>query len=595
MALPTNTFFDESYYLLSNPDVFAGVLKGEIRSGYDHFLQFGAREGRNPSQVFSSSFYLSQYPDVAAAVANGSLRSGYQHFVDFGAKEGRNPIPFFNSNYYLTQYPDIAAAVANGSISSAYNHFLAFGAKEGRNPSTLFNTSLYLSQNPDVANAVSTGQISAFEHFILYGQDENRPGVPGNRFNIEFDYSFDTNGFFADPTRRTVLEAAANIWGKYIQDEFKNVPAGIEFRLQNPQTGVFEVATLNSEVDDLRIYVGASPTAFGDISDALASSSTAGDDADGTIFSNRLNGSKFQPFVGTLSFNSTLNWFFDSTPDTSNDIPSGSLDFFSVTLHEIGHILGIGGAPIFQQLGNGGVFNGVNAKNVNGGNPIPLETDLSHIKDGFLSDGQPVLMDPTYPNTRIAPTRADLALLADIGYRIPNFQPQGTTLPISTPNDDTIFGTLANDVINGNAGNDYLLGNNGADILRGGAGNDIVSGQDGNDILYGDRGNDRVDGGLGNDVLIGGLGDDDIFTGDGKDRIIYEFGKDRIADFSAPQDILQIGNVSTFKTGADIFNAISNTGKSDNGQLFSVITITSQNTITIFHDAALTAANFIVA
>lgn len=594
MALPTNTFFDENYYRLYNPDIFAGILKGEISNGYDHFLQFGAREGRNPSQVFNSSFYLTQYPDVAAAVANGNLSSAYQHFVNFGAREGRNPSQIFSSSYYLTQYPDIAAAVANGSIRSAFDHFLEFGAKEGRNPSPLFNSSLYLSQNQDVANAVSTGQISAFEHFILYGQDENRPGVPANQFNIEFDYSFDTNGFFAESARKTALEAAGNIWESYIQDEFKNVPAGTVFRLSNPQTGVFQEVNLTSDIDDLRIYVGASTTPFGELTDALAAASTEGYDADGSVYNARLNGSKFQPFVGTLSFNSTLNWFFDSTPNTSNDIPNGSLDFLSVALHEIGHILGIGGATIFQTLGAGGAFNGLNAKNVNGGNPIPLEADLGHIKDGFLSDGQPVLMDPTYPNTRIAPTRADLALLADIGYRIPNFQPQGSLLPISTPNDDVIFGTLVNDVINGNAGNDEILGNNGADILRGGAGNDIVSGQDGNDILYGDRGNDRVDGGLGDDILIGGAGDDTITGSGGKDRIIYESGKDRIADFVVSQDIIQVASSLGFSSGADVFRAINQSGKSDNGLLFSVVTVNSENTITIFHDAALTASNFTV-
>lgn len=594
MALPTNTFFDESYYLLNNPDIFAAVLKGQVRNGYEHFVQFGAREGRTPSQVFSSNFYLSQYPDVAAGVANGSLRSGYEHFVQFGAREGRDGSPLFSSNFYLNKYPDIAASVANGSIRSAFDHFLEFGAKEGRDPSLLFSSSVYLSQNPDVANAASTGQISAFEHYILYGQEENRSGVAANKFDIEFDYTFDNSGFFADPSRKATLQAAANIWKASIQDEFKNIPVGNQFRLPHPQTGEIQDVTLSSEIDDLRIYVGAAPTPFGDLTDALAAATTEGFDSEASIYNARLNGSKFQPFIGVLSFNSTLNWFFDPTPNTSDDIPNGSQDFFSVALHEMGHILGIGSAPIFRQLGNGGLFNGPNAKNVNGGNPLPLESELGHIKDGYLSDGQPVLMDPTYPNNRIIPTRADLALLADIGYRIPNFQPQGSTLPISTPNADNIFGTVANDVLNGNAGNDNLLGNNGADILRGGGGDDIVSGEDGNDILYGDRANDRVDGGLGDDILFGGLGDDTITGGGGRDTFIYESGRDRIPDFSVSGDIVQVGSGLGFTTGADVFRAINQTGRTDNNLLFSVVTVNSQNTITIVHDTALTAANFTV-
>lgn len=594
MTLPINTFFDENFYRLNNLDAYAAILKGEIRSGYDHFIQSGARENRAPSQVFNSNYYLNQYPDVASAIGNGIFRSAYDHFLQYGAREGRNPISLFSSSYYLSRYPDIGSAVNNGTFRSAYDHFLEYGAREGRDPSPLFDTTLYLSQNPDIAGAVNRGEISAFEHFIVYGQDENRPGVPINSFNIQFDYSFDTNGFFTDQTRKSVLEAAADVWEFYIKDEFKNVPAGTQFSIANPQNGGFQEVTLTSDIDDLRIYLGAAPTPFGDVTDALAASAVEGYDVDGSIYNARLNGSKFQPFAGTLSFNSSTNWFFDPTPNTSNDIPNGRTDFFSVALHEIGHILGIGPSAIFQQLGAGASFNGPNARAVNGGNPIPLEEDLGHVRNGVLSDGQPVLMDPTYPDTRISPTRVDLALLADIGYRIPNLQAQGSIPPLSTPNDDTIFGTVISDVINGNAGNDYILGDAGTDLLRGGANNDILSGEDGNDILFGDRNNDQLIGGSGDDVLTGGPGDDDLFGSDGRDRFIFEAGRDRIGDFRVADDIVQVAAGLGFTNGADVFRAITSSGSSDGGGFFSVVTVSSENTITIFHNAALTGANFTV-
>jgi hypothetical protein len=38
--------FDESQYLIANPDVAAAVQQGDFRSGTDHFLRFGADEGR---------------------------------------------------------------------------------------------------------------------------------------------------------------------------------------------------------------------------------------------------------------------------------------------------------------------------------------------------------------------------------------------------------------------------------------------------------------------------------------------------------------------------------------------------------------------
>jgi GT2 family glycosyltransferase len=39
---------------------------------------------------FDETFYLRQYPDVAAAVADGRLSSGYDHYIRYGRREGRN-------------------------------------------------------------------------------------------------------------------------------------------------------------------------------------------------------------------------------------------------------------------------------------------------------------------------------------------------------------------------------------------------------------------------------------------------------------------------------------------------------------------------
>ena len=45
-------------------------------------------------------------------------------------------------------------------------------------------------------------------------------------FNIQFDYRFDTEGFFNDPLRRNTLESSANIWESHISDDFTAIPAG---------------------------------------------------------------------------------------------------------------------------------------------------------------------------------------------------------------------------------------------------------------------------------------------------------------------------------------------------------------------------------
>jgi hypothetical protein len=46
-ALPDRALFDETLYLSLNPDVRQAVAKGHFRSGWQHFEQHGAGEGRN--------------------------------------------------------------------------------------------------------------------------------------------------------------------------------------------------------------------------------------------------------------------------------------------------------------------------------------------------------------------------------------------------------------------------------------------------------------------------------------------------------------------------------------------------------------------
>ncbi len=42
---------------------------------------------------FDEEWYLSRYPDVARAVSAGLGRSGLQHYLIHGRKEGRLPVP----------------------------------------------------------------------------------------------------------------------------------------------------------------------------------------------------------------------------------------------------------------------------------------------------------------------------------------------------------------------------------------------------------------------------------------------------------------------------------------------------------------------
>ncbi|HEY9753324.1 MAG TPA: ELWxxDGT repeat protein, partial [Coleofasciculaceae cyanobacterium] len=83
--------FDEGFYRSHNPDVAAAINRGEIGTGFDHFLSYGQFEGRSPSILFDEGFYRSNNRDVADAIAAGQFTSGLQHFLTYGVKENRDP------------------------------------------------------------------------------------------------------------------------------------------------------------------------------------------------------------------------------------------------------------------------------------------------------------------------------------------------------------------------------------------------------------------------------------------------------------------------------------------------------------------------
>ncbi len=77
------------------------------------------------SDIFDETWYLAEYPDVAEAGIDP-----VQHYLRYGASEGRNPSPEFDTTFYLTTNPDIAQAEINPLI-----HYLRYGKEEGRLPS----------------------------------------------------------------------------------------------------------------------------------------------------------------------------------------------------------------------------------------------------------------------------------------------------------------------------------------------------------------------------------------------------------------------------------------------------------------------------
>jgi hypothetical protein len=238
-----------------------------------------------------------------------------------------------------------------------------------------------------------------------------------NPFKIQFDYRFDTDGWFT-PERRAALEAAARVWESIIRDDFQNIPKNSILSLVNPQTNAPVQFNSDYEIDDLVVFVGA--RTLDGSGQTLAEGGPTAAWEEGSSLETRYWGNRFQPWTASLTFDKAESWFFDPTPDTANDIPTNQHDFISTAVHELGHALGIGTSQAFDNWVSNGWFTGANAKAQNGGNPIPLSPN-GHIQDGFLASsvGTEATLDPNQTiGTRKLPNNLDIALLADIGYQV---------------------------------------------------------------------------------------------------------------------------------------------------------------------------------
>lgn len=74
------------------------------------------------SGLFDGDWYLEQYPDV-----NKSNLNALEHFLDYGWRMGRNPSEYFDTNFYLKSNNDVQSCDINPLI-----HYIQNGHKEGR-------------------------------------------------------------------------------------------------------------------------------------------------------------------------------------------------------------------------------------------------------------------------------------------------------------------------------------------------------------------------------------------------------------------------------------------------------------------------------
>jgi len=102
--------YSEDFYLANNSELrsFIGP-NAPFKSGYQHFIQFGAKEGRFGTSFFEPE-YLKENPDIVPLVNSGVLRTGREHYFNFGKNE-----PSRSATFVGTRSNDIVTGIGVGN------------------------------------------------------------------------------------------------------------------------------------------------------------------------------------------------------------------------------------------------------------------------------------------------------------------------------------------------------------------------------------------------------------------------------------------------------------------------------------------------
>ncbi len=280
-----NLLFDEQFYLSTYPDV---AQSHQIP--LEHYLQFGAKEKRDPHPLFSTVYYLRQCPELELSGQNPLLhyivegafnckdpcpvfhaswyRKRYHehlkndanpllHFLQFGAQSGCDPNPYFHTASYVRKHLRGAEAKMNPLI-----HYLRYGASRGYNPSPAFDAGFYTRRYPDV---LETG-FNPLWHYLEFGHKETRQCRP---VRGKFDFFRD----LSDWTSMIIhLPGLARVhpldWVKMLRilsirypDSLPAPPANVPVRARDLII-TFAFDTFNQPIDSLLEAVGRDQIQF---------------------------------------------------------------------------------------------------------------------------------------------------------------------------------------------------------------------------------------------------------------------------------------------------------------------------------------------
>ncbi|MCZ2343946.1 MAG: FG-GAP-like repeat-containing protein [Bacteroidales bacterium] len=257
--------------------------------------------------------------------------------------------------------------------------------------------------------------------------------------SIQFDYRYDTSGFFSDPAHRAVLERAGHDLASRLTSSLSAIaPSGGNSwtaRFFNPATGgETQLPNLVVPADTVIVFVGSQNISGGEAGYGGPGGYRVGGATNwqNTVATRGQSG--FSTWGGSITFDSDSNWYFGITPNSQSD---NKLDFYSVAVHELGHVLGFGASSEFAGHTAGSVFTGATANAISSSAP-PLASDQAHWQQGTQVHGTPVSMEPTLlANTRVMFSDLDYAALRDIGWQVTGLPGASAVTPITSPSTGT--------------------------------------------------------------------------------------------------------------------------------------------------------------
>jgi hypothetical protein len=132
-------------------------------------------------QFFNAKYYLEQNADVAAAWGG----TAWEHYLTWGASEGRAPNAWFDAQYYRANNADLAGMNA----LELFEHYTNHGYAEARVPDSAyakFDAEAYLADYADLETGGITAK-TALNHYLTYGIDEGRVGKNTDGTKVQDD------------------------------------------------------------------------------------------------------------------------------------------------------------------------------------------------------------------------------------------------------------------------------------------------------------------------------------------------------------------------------------------------------------------------